>query len=62
MWKVQEYNPLGVNEVLHLTFVYLLKIAEPKTQIKIFCMKATELSPMSKLKTEKSIHNPFDLV
>ena len=28
MWKVYEYNLLGVNEFPHLTFVYILKITE----------------------------------
>ena len=56
MWKVQEYNPQGVNEFLHFTFVYILKIAESKRQIEIFCMKATEMSTMSEAKTGKKVH------
>ena len=44
------------------SFVYILQIAESKRQIETFCMKAIEMSTMNELKTEKSIHNPFDLV
>ena len=53
------------NEFQQLTFVYILKISESKRQIETFCMKAAEMSTMSELKTEKSIHvhyNQFDLV
>ena len=50
---------------LHL-FTCILKIAEsngPVDQDTVFCMKATEMSTMSEVKTEKSIHyNQFDLV
>ena len=50
------------NEFLHLTFGYILQIVESKRQIEIFRMKASEMSTMSELKTEKNIHyNQFDL-
>ena len=55
------YNPLEINELPHLTFVYILKIAESRKVTDQDCMKATEMFTMSEVKAEKSIHcNQFD--